>query len=155
MITRPNPDAPPGLKENDIHGGQLHIYTEDQDEVHDIISDIRSLFDSYSERVAIGELWGPLDRWVRYYGAERDGGGDELHLPFNFRLMDSPWQAQAMRRWLTTWKGRSRPTAGPITCSATTTRSACRHPFRRAGPGPPGGYAPADPARHAHPVLWR
>ena len=109
----PNPDAPPGLKENDIHGRQLHMYTEDQDEVHDIIKDIRSLFDSYSERVAIGELWGPLDRWVRYYGAERDGGGDELHLPFNFRLMNSPWQAQAMRRMVDDLEGAIPPYGWP------------------------------------------
>ena len=109
----PNPGAPPGLKENDIHGRQLHIYTEDQDEVHDIIKDIRSLFDGYSERVAIGELWGPLDRWVRYYGAERDGGGDELHLPFNFRLMNMPWQAQPMRRIVDDLEGAIPPYGWP------------------------------------------
>jgi alpha-glucosidase len=43
--------------------------------------------------VAIGELWGPLDRWIKYYG----NSGDELHLPFNFRLMDeSIWSATVM-----------------------------------------------------------
>jgi len=46
------------------------------------------------DRVAIGELWGPLDRWVKYCGE----GGNELHLSFNFRLMDeSSWSAQSMR----------------------------------------------------------
>ncbi len=100
----PNPQAPANLRPNDIHGRQLHIYTEDQDEVHEIIREIRKLFDGYEERVSIGELWGPLDRWVRYYGAPSGSGtpkgseGDELHLPFNFRLMWMPWQAQAMRR---------------------------------------------------------
>lgn len=94
----PNPQARLDLKDNDIFGMQLHTYTEDQDEVHEIIRDIRKLFDQYSERVAIGELWGPLDRWVRYYGVQAADGGDELHLPFNFRLMGMPWQAQAMRQ---------------------------------------------------------
>ncbi len=98
----PNPDARPDLPENDLFSRQLHLYTEDQDEVHDIIRDIRKLLDEYSqktadgERCGIGELWGPLDRWVRYYG---DNGNDELHLPFNFRLMDeSSWDARVMRR---------------------------------------------------------
>jgi alpha-glucosidase len=34
-----------------------------------------------------------MDRWVRYYGEH----GDELHMPFNFRLMWQPWSAKAMR----------------------------------------------------------
>ena len=37
--------------------------------------------------------YGPMDRWVRYYGEK----GDELHLPFNFRLIYQPWQAAAFR----------------------------------------------------------
>ena len=88
-----NPNARPNLPENDLHGRQLQIYTEDQDEVHDIIQDIRKLLDSYPEKCAIGELWGPMERWVRYYGEN----GSELHLPFNFRLMHQPWSAKAMR----------------------------------------------------------
>jgi alpha-glucosidase len=89
----PNPNARPDLPENDLHGRQLHVYTEDQDGVHDIIKDIRALLDSYPDKCAIGELWGPMERWVRYYGKN----GNELHLPFNFRLMWLPWSAQAMR----------------------------------------------------------
>lgn len=89
----PNPNARLDLPENDIFGRQLHVYSEDQDEVHSIIKVIRSTLDEFEDRVGIGELWGPLDRWVRYYGEF----GDELHLPFNFRLMWQPWSAVAMR----------------------------------------------------------
>ncbi|MCP4537425.1 MAG: DUF3459 domain-containing protein [Chloroflexi bacterium] len=88
----PNPDADPNLPPNDLHGRQLHTYTQDQDEVHEIIREIRRVLDEYEDRCGIGELWNELPRWVRYYG-----NGDELHLPFNFRLMGQPWQAQAMR----------------------------------------------------------
>ncbi len=111
----PNPDARPNLPENDIHGRQIHVYTEDQDEVHEIIKDIRRLLDSYSrpgegaDRVGIGELWGPMDRWVRYYGEK----GDELHLPFNFRLMWQPWSAQAMRASVDEMEAALPPTAWP------------------------------------------
>jgi alpha-glucosidase len=90
----PNPKADPNLPPNDIFGRQLQIYNQDQDEVHDIIRDFRRLLDEYGDRCGIGELWFELPRWIKYYGESNDG----LHLPFNFRLMWQPWQAQAMRR---------------------------------------------------------
>ena len=52
------------------------------------------MLDEFADRCGIGELWGDLPRWVRYYGEN----GDELQLPFNFRLMYEPWQASAMRK---------------------------------------------------------
>jgi alpha-glucosidase len=90
----PNPDAEPDPPPDYPFGQQLHVYNQDQDEVHAVIRQIRKVLDEYDSRCGIGELWGPLDRWVRYYGTH----GDELHLPFNFRLMFLPWQAGAMRR---------------------------------------------------------
>ncbi len=89
----PNPNAPAGLPPNDIFGRQLHTYSEDQDEVHDLIRQIRCTLDEFPDRVGIGELWGDLPRWVKYYGEH----GDELQLPFNFRLMHLPWKAEAMQ----------------------------------------------------------
>ncbi|MEZ4645506.1 MAG: alpha-amylase family glycosyl hydrolase [Chloroflexota bacterium] len=90
-----NPHADPNLPANDLHSRLQHIYNGDQDEVHGIMRQFRQLLDSYGERVAIGELWGPLDRWVRYYG----DNGDGLHLPFNFRLMDeTAFNARAMQQ---------------------------------------------------------
>ena len=95
----PNPDADPNLPPNDLFGRQLHVYSHDQDEVHGVIREIRQVLDAYDDRCGIGELWGPLDRWIRYYGDSSPGSptGDELHLPFNFRLMLLPWDAKAMR----------------------------------------------------------
>jgi alpha-glucosidase len=90
----PNPHASPDLPENDLHGRQLQLFNMDQDDVHGVLREIRAVLDEFEDRCGIGELWGPLDRWVRYYG-ER---GDELHMPFNFRLMAQPWQAAAMRQ---------------------------------------------------------
>jgi alpha-glucosidase len=90
----PNPDAPPNLPENDIFSRQLHVYNEDQEETHQVIREIRQVLDEFDDRCAIGELWGELPRWVRYYGEN----GNELHLPFNFRLMWQPWDSAAMRK---------------------------------------------------------
>ncbi len=95
----PNPNIPPNLPENDIAGRFLMVHNLDQDEVHEIMREFRRLLDTHGRQVggdyvAIGELWGSLDRWVRYYGEQGDG----LHLPFNFRLMDEGvWDAQVMR----------------------------------------------------------
>jgi alpha-glucosidase len=87
-----NPNAPADLPANAIFHRQLPVYNMDQDEVQEIIRDFRRLLDEYDERVAIGELWYELPRWIRYYGEQGEG----LHLPFNFRLMRLPWEAEAM-----------------------------------------------------------
>ena len=89
----PNPDAPANLKKNDIIGRQLMKYNLDQDEVHDVLKEIRQVLNEYDEIVAIGELWFDLSRWVKYYGE----AGDELHLPIDFRLANQEWSAGAMR----------------------------------------------------------
>ncbi|HQE91192.1 MAG TPA: alpha-amylase family glycosyl hydrolase [Anaerolineae bacterium] len=90
----PNPNAPASLSANDLFSRLLQVYNMDQDDVHPVIREIRGVLDEYDDRCGIGELWGPLDRWVKYYGED----GDELHLPFNFRLMDGmSWNAQQMR----------------------------------------------------------
>lgn len=88
-----NPAADPNLPANDLASRQIHQYNLDQDAVHPYIRRIRAVLDEFGERVGIGELWGDLQRWVKYYGEKGDG----LHLPFNFRLMFQPWQARAMR----------------------------------------------------------
>lgn len=90
----PNQTVIPGLHPDDLFGRQLHAFNEDQDEVHEVIREFRTVLDQYDDRVSIGELFYELPRWVRYFGVKGDG----LHLPFNFRLMNTPWQAGAIRQ---------------------------------------------------------
>jgi len=90
----PDPNADPHLPENDIFRRNLHLYNEDQEEVHQILREFRKILDQYGDRCVIGELWYKLPSWVKYYGQNGDG----LHLPFNFRLLDLPWDAMAFRR---------------------------------------------------------
>ena len=74
---------------------QEHRYDINQPEVHAHLQAFRRIVDSYSERVIIGEVWEPdLSKWVGYYGANLD----ELHLPFNFSLLDKPWQAAVFQK---------------------------------------------------------
>ena len=35
-----------------------------------------------------------FDRWAEYYGERQD----EIHVPFNFHVINSPWTAEAVRR---------------------------------------------------------
>ncbi|MCA9999173.1 MAG: alpha-glucosidase C-terminal domain-containing protein, partial [Anaerolineales bacterium] len=62
-------------------------------EVHDLIRQMRSVLNEYDERMMVGEIYLPYDQLVTYYGATFD----ECHLPFNFHLISSKWQAQTIR----------------------------------------------------------
>lgn len=90
----PNPNTGPALPPDDLYHRLRPVYSQDQDEVHRVIGEIRRLLDEYGERCAIGEVWyEDLARWIRFYGA--DGAG--LHLPFNFGLLRRPWGARGVR----------------------------------------------------------
>ncbi|MGB9364580.1 MAG: alpha-amylase family glycosyl hydrolase [Xanthobacteraceae bacterium] len=89
-----NPDYRPAM--GDMHR-VLQLNSTDQPEVHAIAADMRAIADSYGakgrgERVLIGEVYLPVDRLMRYYGRERA----EVHLPFNFQLIDASWEARAL-----------------------------------------------------------
>lgn len=68
------------------------LYTTDLPETLEIVERMRTTLDAYSDRVLIGELYLPIERLVAYYG--KDGGG--CHLPFNFHLLFTNWEADAI-----------------------------------------------------------
>ena len=85
----PNPHYRPGMGEmNRV----MQLNSTDQPEVHGIAAEMRSLADQYGERLLVGEIYLPVERLVRYYGVEAPG----VHLPFNFQLIDLPWDAAAI-----------------------------------------------------------
>jgi alpha-glucosidase len=109
-IIPPTPTPPADLPANNIMERLLAVHNMDQPEVHPMMQRFRQLADSYpGDRVLIGELWGEWDSWLKYYGAE----GDEIHLPFNFRLMWEPWEAGAMRRLVNEFEQVLPPLAWP------------------------------------------
>jgi alpha-glucosidase len=65
----------------------------DQDGVHDIYRQWRSIMDGYRpDRVAVAEAWVPeLDQLARYVRP------DELHQAFNFTLLGAPWSGPEYR----------------------------------------------------------
>ena len=70
----------------------LQLNSTDQPEVHGIAAEMRAVADSYDDRVLIGEIYLPVERLMQYYGGDRP----EVHLPFNFQLIDAPWQARTL-----------------------------------------------------------
>ncbi len=83
-----NPDYKPG--EEPPYHQLIPVYSGNQSEVHDVVAMIRKVVDQYDERLLIGEIYLPFGELVEYYGPELDTG---LHLPYNFHLILTPWDA--------------------------------------------------------------
>jgi alpha-glucosidase len=67
----------------------LRLHSSDQPETHAMIGEMRRVADEFDDRVLIGEANLPYDRLMLYYGESLGG----FHLPFNFHLLRTPWQA--------------------------------------------------------------
>ncbi len=89
----------------------------DQDGVHECLRLFRRVLDSYPHRMAVGEAWVPDDQRLALYVRP-----DELHLTFNFRLIEAPWSARPSPRRSTVrsrrWPMSARRAPG---CCPTTT----------------------------------
>jgi len=86
-----NPDWTPNRTERDR---LIQHHSTDQPEAHEIAAEFRALADQYGERVLIGEIFLPNDRHARWFGTvERP----EVHMPFNFQLIENAWNAAVLR----------------------------------------------------------
>ncbi|MDE3105989.1 MAG: DUF3459 domain-containing protein [Acidobacteriota bacterium] len=95
-------------------GALLPLYTADRPEVHAIVGEMRSLLEEYGDRVLIGEIYLPLRNLMAYYGF--DPASQSLrgaHLPFNFHLIHTPWQAEAIAQLVMTYEALLPPGAWP------------------------------------------
>jgi alpha-glucosidase len=67
------------------------LYSADRPETLDIVRRMRALLDSYAgERVMVAETYLPIKRLAAWYGPELDAA----QLPFNFKLIQTPWTAR-------------------------------------------------------------
>ena len=107
---RHNPPNPEWQKGMPPHKRVLRHYTADLAEVHDAVAAMRRVVDAYpGERVLIGEAYLPIERLMAYYG--RDLGG--FHLPFNFHLIASNWEPEAIARLIADYEAALPPGAWP------------------------------------------
>jgi alpha-glucosidase len=86
-----NPRWQPG---DDPYDAVVPEFTTDRPELDDVVRGLRAVADEAAEadgreRVLIGELYLPIDKLMRFYGAG-------LHLPSNFALLTTPWDAGAV-----------------------------------------------------------
>lgn len=84
-----NPPDPSWLPGKSPARRLLRRHTADQPETHAMIGLMRRVADEFHGCVLIGEVSAPIDRLMMYYG-EALGG---FHLPFNFHLLSTPWDA--------------------------------------------------------------
>jgi alpha-glucosidase len=88
---------PPGLPDMDLEGSEMLRNSDDDprfnnDGVHQIHRNIRSVLNDYPNAVAVGEVWVHDNvEFARYLRP------DELHLGFNFRLVRAEFDAAEIR----------------------------------------------------------
>jgi glycosidase len=75
---------------------------------------MRAIADRYggngrADRVLIGEIYLPLDRLMHYYGRKRPG----VHLPFNFQLINAPWEARSLSKLIADYEAALPPGGWP------------------------------------------
>jgi alpha-glucosidase len=102
----PNPDFRPG---DPPHHSQIPLYTTDRPEVQDVVLGLRKVVDEFKDRVLIGEIYLPVERLVAYYGTNLDG----VHLPFNFQLLQTRWNARGLASLIDQYEGLLPPGCWP------------------------------------------
>ena len=89
---RDNPPNPDWREGEAGYGRLLPVYSTDRPEVHEVVRELRAVIDEYADRVLIGEAYLPIEKLVAYYGENLSGA----HMPFNFSLIEAPWEAGAI-----------------------------------------------------------
>jgi alpha-glucosidase len=69
------------------------IFTDDRPESMACLEELRRVVDEFDDRVLAGEVQGKTDRIGHFYGE----GRPRLHLPLNFTLLDSAWDALSLQ----------------------------------------------------------
>jgi alpha-glucosidase len=102
----PNPNYGPGQSSGN---GLLPVYNSNRPEVHAVVAEMRAIVDSYPGRVLIGEIYLPVSELMAYYGQELKGA----NLPFNFLLLQSAWNAEAVAQVISSYMSVLPPNAWP------------------------------------------
>ena len=112
-------DNPPATELDDPWSrrrGFMPLYNANRPEVHEIYREWRALADAYNPpRVLVGEAWvWDFAHWAAFFGS----GADELHMAFNFQLLDAPFEAEALRGVVAQTQAALPPGAWPALTSS-------------------------------------
>ena len=87
---RDNPPAEGYEGSPEEYASLVPEFTTDLDEVQEVVAAIRA--EIGDAHLFMAEVTAPIERLVRYYGADGDGA----HLPFNFHLIGVDWRPEAI-----------------------------------------------------------
>lgn len=71
----------------------MRIFTDGRPETFEFLTELRKVIDEFSDRVLAGEVQGDISRIARFYDEEQR---PRFHLPLNFCLIDTPWDARSI-----------------------------------------------------------
>lgn len=99
----PNPNYIPG-KHDPFHA-LLHIYSEYDPFLYEIIKKFNTVIDSYDDRMLVTEAWADLPNILTMYKKT----GTTNYTPFNFNFITMNWNAQEYKRFVDTFEASLRP----------------------------------------------
>lgn len=92
-LLRDNPPDPQAGEDKPPPQRYTPVFTDDRPEAMHCIELIRRVIDEYHGRLLCGEVQGKTDRIGHFYGNDKP----RLHLPLNFALLDSAWDAISLQ----------------------------------------------------------
>jgi alpha-glucosidase len=92
-LLRDNPPNPKADANTPPPQRNVPVFTDDRPETMRCIEHMRRVLDDYDGRLLCGEVQGKTDRIGHFYGNSKP----RLHLPLNFALLDSEWNAVSLQ----------------------------------------------------------
>jgi alpha-glucosidase len=92
-LLRDNPRDPEADDKTPPPQAYIPVFTDDRPEAMDCIEYIRDVLDQYEGKLLCGEVQGKVDRIGHFYGSSKP----RLHLPLNFALLDTEWNAISLQ----------------------------------------------------------
>jgi alpha-glucosidase len=92
-LLRDNPRDPSADESKPPPQRVTPVFTDDRPDTMGCIEMMRQVLDEYDARLLCGEVQGKIDRIGHFYGTDRP----RMHLPLNFALLDSEWEALSLQ----------------------------------------------------------
>src|SRR4051794_12289194 len=92
-LLRDDPPDPEATKETPPPQRLKRLFTDDLPQTMACLEELRAVIDEFDDRVLAGEVQGKTDRIGHFYGEKNP----RLHLPLNFALLDTAWDALSLQ----------------------------------------------------------
>ena len=103
----PNPAWTPLIRDRDR---LLQHHSTDQPEAHALSAEMRAIADAYGDTLLVGEIFLPNEAHARWYGTP---DRPQVHLPFNFQLIETRWDAAALAEMIAAYEASLPPHGWP------------------------------------------